>query len=209
MFITFEGIEGSGKTTQLKHTYDYLKNRGHQCVMTREPGGTPIGKKIRAILLDRESKMMDPTAELLLYMADRAQHLSEMIRPWLKKGAIVLCDRYADATLVYQGYARGISRELIIGMHQSVLASLTPDLTFLFDLPTEKGLSRAWKQINSGSRKMDETRFEEEKISFHEKIRAGYLDVAKANPERFRIINALNSETQVRSEIIQALSARI
>jgi len=206
MFITLEGIEGSGKTTQIRHIAEFLEREGRECVITREPGGTAIGKKIRAILLDPESKEMAPLTELLLYTADRAQHIMEVVNPALSEGKTILCDRYFDATLVYQGYARGIEIGLINRLHRLILKDLKPDVTLLLDLPPEIGLSRAWKQIKSGTRAGVETRFEEETLSFHEKVRAGYLELSRLEPERFRVIDASKDEDQVRVDILKALS---
>jgi len=209
MFISFEGIEGSGKTTQAKHTVRFLQDKGHDCVITREPGGTRIGEKIRAILLDPLSKDMDPLTELLLYTADRAQHIKEYILPLLSDGKIVLCDRYYDATMAYQGFARGLDIGLIEKIHKLLFENLKPDITLLLDLPPETGLERAWKQINNGNRISQETRFEEERISFHKKVRAGYLELSRLEPERFRIIDASKDEHEVREEIIKILDAEI
>ena len=209
MFISFEGIEGSGKTTHVKHTVRFLKDKGHDCVITREPGGTRIGEKIRAILLDPMSKDMDPLAELLLYTADRAQHIKEYILPLLSDGKMVLCDRYYDATMAYQGFARGLDIGLIEKMHKLLFENLKPDITLLLDLPPEIGLARAWKQIETGTRTGEETRFEEETLSFHKKVRSGYLELARLEPERFRIIDASKDEHGVREEIIKILDAEI
>jgi len=209
MFISFEGIEGSGKTTHVKHTVRFLKDKGHDCVITREPGGTRIGEKIRAILLDPLSKDMDPLTEFLLYMADRAQHIKECILPLLSDGKMVLCDRYYDATMAYQGFARGLDIGLIEKMHKLLFENLKPDITLLLDLPPEIGLARAWKQINNGNRVSEETRFEEERLSFHRRVRAGYLELAGLEPERFRIIDASKDEHGVREEIIKILAAEI
>ncbi|MDF1594005.1 MAG: dTMP kinase [Desulfobacterales bacterium] len=206
MFITFEGIEGSGKTTQVKHVAGFLRKKGHECVITREPGGTPIGQKIRAILLDPASKGMSPLAELLLYTADRVQHVKELLGPSLAAGKTVLCDRYFDATLVYQGYARGLDVELIEQLHKLLLAGLRPDITFLLDLPPETGLSRAWAQINNGNRTGRESRFEKEALSFHEKVRSGYLTLARKEPERFRIIDAGRDVDDVQQEILKVFA---
>ena len=205
MFITFEGIEGSGKTTQIRHALEYLKQRGKDCIVTREPGGTVTGRKIRAILLDPEGKGMDPSTELLLYMADRAEHVNKVIKPSLSAGKTVLCDRYFDATVVYQGYARGLDIDLLIRMHKLILNDLKPDITFLLDLPPEAGLSRAWKQIEEGERAGIETRFEKEAIAFHEKVREGYLELARQEPGRFIVIDAMKDEDNVRQDIIKAL----
>jgi len=209
MFISFEGIEGSGKTTQAKHTVRFLQDKGHGCVITREPGGTRIGEKIRAILLDPLSNGMDPMTELLLYMADRAQHIKEYILPLLSDGKIVLCDRYYDATMAYQGFARGLDIGLIENIHKLLFENLKPDITLLLDLPAEIGLARAWKQINNGNRISQETRFEEERLSFHKRVRAGYLELSRLEPERFRVIDASRDEHEVREEIIKILDAEI
>ena len=209
MFISFEGIEGSGKTTQAKHTVRFLQDKGHDCVITREPGGTRIGEKIRAILLDPLSKDMDPLTELLLYTADRAQHIKEYILPLLSDGKMVLCDRYYDATMAYQGFARGLDIGLIEKIHKLLFDNLKPDITLLLDLPPEIGLERAWKQINNGNRTSEETRFEEERLSFHKKVRAGYLELSRLEPERFRIIDASKDEHEVREEIIHILASEI
>jgi dTMP kinase len=131
MFITFEGIEGSGKTTQLKYIQAYFKSRGQECIVTREPGGTEIGKKIRSILLDPASKNICPVSELFLYMADRAQHVKELVIPAISTGKTVLCDRFFDATVVYQGYARGLDVKQIHRLHELVLEGLKPDVTIL------------------------------------------------------------------------------
>lgn len=205
MFITFEGIEGSGKTTQIKRIFEFLQSSGHDCITTREPGGTNIGRQIRTILLDPESKAMDPLAELLLYTADRVQHAKEILKPSLALGKIILCDRYFDATVVYQGYARGLDIEVIHNLHQLMTKGLKPDLTFLLDLSPEEGLSRAWGQIDNGSRVGKETRFEEEAVAFHQKVRAGYLELARKEPARFRIIDASRNEQRVQQAIIKAL----
>ena len=184
MFITLEGIEGSGKTTQIGHMVEFLESAGYDCVATREPGGTRIGKKIRALLLDPESHDMDPLAELLLYTADRAQHVKQFVLPQLAAGKTVLCDRYYDATVVYQGFARGLDIGLIHSLHKLILKDLKPDITILLDLAPDEGLSRAWKQINNGSRTGVESRFEKETLSFHEKVRSGYLELSRLEPER-------------------------
>jgi dTMP kinase len=209
MFITFEGIEGSGKTTHIRNIVGFLQGKGHDCVVTREPGGTCTGEKIRAILLDPLSKDMDPLTELLLYTADRAQHVRECILPLLAAGKTVLCDRYFDATMAYQGFARGIAIGLIEKIHCLLFEDLKPDLTILLDLPPEIGLARAWKQINKGARTGEETRFEEETLSFHKKVRSGYLEIARLEPERFRIIDASGKEQDVQEEIIKTLTRAI
>jgi len=152
---------------------------------------------------------MDPMAELLLYMADRAQHIREVVTPRLESGQLVLCDRYYDATLVYQGYARGIDIEIIQSLHRMILEDLKPHITILLDLEPQIGLDRAWKEIDSGTRTGRETRFEKEALRFHEKVRAGYLTLAQHEPHRFHVVNASQSERQVRESIISILDAKI
>ena len=205
MFITFEGIEGAGKTTQIKRLHAFLIKKGYDSIITREPGGTKIGGHIRAILLDPKNSDMKPLTELLLYSADRAQHINEIIKPALNKNKIILCDRYFDATMVYQGVTRGINTELVKKLHEIIFNNLKPDITFLLDLSPELGLKRAWKDINNGSRQNNETRFENENFDFHEKIRAGYLELAYNEPERFRIIDASKDQDRIYQDIIDFL----
>jgi dTMP kinase len=207
MFITLEGIEGSGKTTQINRLVEFLEDRGIECVTTRQPGGTLIGKNIRSILLDPANSALEPLAELLLYMADRAQHLNELIRPALQSGKTVVCDRYFDATRVYQGFARGLSIELIGQLHQLLFDDLKPDVTLLLDLSPQVGLKRAWQQLNNGQRSGDESRFEAEAVAFHEKVRAGYLELARLEPDRFRIIDADQTQDQVFAAMRKVVSS--
>jgi len=207
MFITLEGIEGSGKTTQISRLVEFLEDRGIECVTTRQPGGTLIGKNIRSILLDPANSALEPLAELLLYMADRAQHINELIRPALQNGKTVVCDRYFDATLVYQGFARGLSIELIGQLHQLLFDDLKPDVTLLLDLSPQVGLKRAWQQLNNGQRSGDESRFEAEAVAFHEKVRTGYLELARLEPDRFRIIDAAQTQDQVFAAMKKVVSS--
>jgi dTMP kinase len=206
MFITFEGGEGAGKTLQARAAAEYLRSRGREVVETREPGSTPVGGRIRAILLDPEVADLDFRAELLLYMADRAQHIHTVIRPALDAGRIVLCDRYLDATLAYQGHARGLDIGLIEDLHRRVLDDLQPDATLLLDLPPEQGLERAWSAVSDGGRDTAETRFETEAIAFHRRVREGYLDLARRFPGRFRVIDAQPDEPRVREAVQRALN---
>jgi len=209
MFITIEGIEGSGKTSQIKHIADFLKDHGLDYVITREPGGTITGKKIRSILLDPENKDIDPIAELLLYNADRVHHINKIIRPSLSKGKIIICDRYFDSTIAYQGYARGLNISLIKQLHELVAENLKPDITFLLDLKPKIGLERVWKQVKNGERSFIETRFEKEVLSFHEKVRKGFLAMAEFEPDRFKIIDASQNITNVKKIIIKILKTII
>lgn len=204
-FITFEGIEGSGKSTQIRILADYLKLRGHEVVSSREPGGTPIGEKIRQVLLTPESKNMQPVTELFLYAAGRCQHVQEVIKPAKMAGKIVLCDRYADATTAYQGAARNIDAKLLKAIHQLATDNLKPDLTVLLDCPVELGLRRIEERQPAipGLGGLD--RFEQEKIEFHEQVRQGYLKIAKAEPKRVRVIDALGDIHTVHEKIVEAV----
>jgi len=205
MFITLEGGEGAGKTTQILHLAGFLTERGLKCILTREPGGTDLGKKIRALLLNPDNAGMAPETELLLYMADRAEHIRTVIRPALAEGKTVLCDRFFDATLVYQGAARGLSPEWTAQLHALVFAGLTPDLTLLLDLPPEVGLARARRQLEKGARSAQESRFEDEALAFHQRVRDGYLELARRQSDRFRVIDAAQDETRVREDIRSAV----
>lgn len=205
MFITLEGIEGSGKTSQISRLIDYFSARRIATLVTREPGGTPVGQIIRSILLDPQHKELSPTAELLLYMADRAQHIDTTIKPALQRGQTVICDRYADATVAYQGYARGLTPDLMHQLHRLLFGDLKPDLTLLLDVDARIGLARAWNQLDSGARSRREGRFEEEDLAFHERVRSGYLELARLEPGRFKIIDAARGEDAVWEDIRHVL----
>lgn len=209
MLITLEGIEGSGKSTQMKRIAAHLKNKGRRCVLTREPGDTAIGKKIRAILLDPENGALTSLSELFLYAADRAQHLGERVLPSLAAGDIVVSDRFFDATTAYQGHARGLDLAVIEKIHDMVLKGLRPDVTLLLDLPPEVGLRRALSAIEAGDRTVSESRFEQEAMAFHEKVRKGYLALAAAEPNRFVVIDATASVDEVTEEILATIDARL
>ncbi len=206
MFITLEGIEGSGKTTQMTAIKNYLETAGHGVVVTREPGATAIGQRIRSIVLDPESHGMSPLCELLLYGADRAQHLSQVVVPALDAGNIVLCDRFADATRAYQGFARGLDMALINAIHDMVVGTLTPDLTILFDLPPEIGLKRTFTALEDGQREVRESRFEKEALAFHAAVRSGYLALAQEEKQRFLVVDASQNPHDVLSQIKQGLA---
>jgi dTMP kinase len=178
-------------------------------VVTREPGGTDIGQKIRSILLNPNSREMEALTELFLYEADRAEHVQKIIAPALSAGKTVLCDRFCDATVVYQGYARGLDLEEIRRIHRFILGNLRPDLTILLDLPPEIGLARAWAQIDKGDRTGAESRFEKEALDFHRKIRAGYLDLARHESERFCIVDAERDAAAVCRDIETAIERLI
>ena len=206
-FITFEGGEGSGKTTQIKLTADWLRERGIPILSTVEPGGTPLGRKIREILLNRGSWAIGAEAELLLFAAARAQHVREAILPALERGQWVLCDRFADATMAYQGFGRGLDADFIRTLNAFSAQALKPEMTLLFDLPVESGLARAKKRASGVRPEAAEDRFEQEERAFHGRIREGYLSLAAAEPERFRIIDGAGSVETVHREVCCCLEA--
>ena len=193
--ITFEGVEGAGKTTLAQHLADWLRAQGVSVRLTREPGGSPLGEHLRPLLLHEP---LDAWAELFLFLADRRQHTLQVILPALEQGAWVLCDRYADSTLVYQGYGRGLDTELIRRLNAIATDNLTPDLTVLIDLPVEDALARA----NAPNR------FEAETLAFHERIRAGYLQLAHAEPRRFLVLDGRQPLETLKASLEQAIQER-
>jgi len=193
-FITLEGSEGSGKSTNLAYIHQKLHQSGIDVVLTREPGGTPLGEQIRELLLDHRQQAMASDTELLLMFAARSQHLNELILPALEQGKWVLCDRFTDATYAYQGAGRGISEERIATLEQWVQGELRPDLTFFLDLPVDQGLARA------GERSTPD-RFEREKIDFFERVRQGYLSQAVREPQRYRVVDASVALEQVQAQL--------
>lgn len=205
LFITFEGIEGCGKTTQIRLLEDFLKLRSHDTILTREPGGTRIGDQIRKILLSVENRGMFPVTELFLYAAARSQHVEEVIAPALKDGKIVLCDRFADATTAYQGAARRIERNFLTQVHNIAANGLKPDLTILLDLPAEIGLKRAWERNERERLTGKEDRFEQEAVDFHERVRDGYLEIAREEPFRVKVFNALEPIDAVHQKVVQEI----
>ncbi len=205
-FITFEGGDGTGKTTQLKALESHLTARGKSCIITREPGATSLGQLIRRVLLEVGDQPLAAPTELFLYLADRAQHIQEVIRPAIERGTIVLCDRHTDSTLAYQGYGRGIDLDLLRRLNAMANQGITPDLTLLFDCPVEMGLARTnRRQSESAGGETREDRFEREKIEFHERVRAGFLELARAEPKRFSIIDASRPAAEVSKEIIRVV----
>lgn len=209
LFITFEGIEGCGKTTQLQMAGNYLANRSLPFITTAEPGGTPLGGKIRDILLNRGPYALCAETELLLFCAARSQHVQEVIEPALAAGKIVLCDRFSDATMVYQGYGRGLDVDFIRTLTDFSAKDLRPELTLLFDLPVEVGLTRAFDRISRNQDRPSEDRFEREALTFHEKIREGYRLLAEREPERFRVIDATQAIPDIHLEVCRALETLI
>lgn len=200
MFITFEGIEGCGKSTQAKRLVNRLRELAVPLVFTLEPGGTSVGQKIRRILLDSRNQHLSPLTELLLYAADRAQHVEEVIKPALEQDKWVLCDRFFDATTVYQGYARGLDMKLIVTLNEKASPGIRPDITFLIDCAVEIGLERALKR-NKIQFQEGQDRFEREKKDFHEAVREGYLAMAMEDRERFVVVDGTLKEDEL-EEII-------
>lgn len=199
LFITFEGTDGTGKTTQIQRLSADLRRDGYDVCLTREPGGTSISEQIRDMLLNPDHSEMAATTELLLYAASRAQHVSEVIKPALKAGKIVISSRFADATVVYQGYGRGLDLERINRLNRIATDGVMPDVTFVLDLPVEIGLQRVQKRRGG----LD--RLEREKIEFHRRLREGYQIIAKQEPQRLKIIDAQVSLEQVYVQIQQAI----
>ncbi len=204
-FISFEGGEGSGKSTQWQRLAQALEARGLPVLATREPGGTPAGAAIRRLLLTPEGTALDPLAELLLYAADRAHHVQQVLLPALQEGKWVLCDRYQDSTTVYQGLVRGIPADRIQALAQWTTEGLQPHLTFLLDLPPEIGLQRSKSRL--AAEKSGEDRFEQEAIEFHQKVRAGFLKLAQQEPKRFVILDATQDMTTLHQKILQRVEA--
>lgn len=200
MFITFEGGEGSGKSTAIKHLVNFLKENGYEVVLTREPGGTPISEEIRKVILAKQNTDMDPWTEALLYAAARRQHVVEKILPALKKHQIVLSDRYLDSSLAYQGGARELGIDEVLKINEVATGGLLPDLTILFDLDPNNGLKRI-----ADNERREVNRLDLEKISFHQKVRASFLELAKRYPERYVIIDASKNENEVYEEVLSAI----
>lgn len=201
-FITFEGIEGCGKSTQIKLLYEHLCSKGYRVSLTREPGGTDIGKKVRQILLDPENVGISPIAELLLYNVDRVQHIEEVIRPAIAGGEVILSDRYSDSTMAYQCAARRLEKSMLEAVDEIATNGLRPDLTILLDLPANKGLARAKDRSV-----LD--RFEREALEFHDRVRRGYLDIATAEPNRVVVVDALKSIDEIHKEIKKTVIKRL
>lgn len=201
-FITLEGGDGSGKTTHLRAVREQVESRGYSCVVTREPGGTALGTTIRQVLLGADIEPLASRAELFLYLADRAQHVSRVIVSALESGKIVLCDRYTDSTIAYQGYGRGIPLDLLRQLNAVADGGVRPDLTLLLDCPVETGLRRsADRRLQTASGRGPEDRFERETVEFHERVRAGFLEMARSEPARFRVIDAARPTADVAHEI--------
>lgn len=198
LFITVEGPDGSGKTTQIKALEAYFKQKGYDVVITREPGGTKISEKIREIILDKENKEMDSITEALLYAASRAQHVTEVIKPAVDNGKIVICDRFMDSSIVYQGIGRKLGIRLIENMNKIAVKNYMPDITFLFKLQPEVGIERKANQGNKD-------RLESENLAFHERVFEGYMMLEKLYPHRIKAIDANKSIEEIHQEMINAI----
>ena len=203
LFVSFEGIEGCGKTTQISKLSSALTARGIAHTVTREPGGTAVGEVVRRILLNSETIHLTPASELLLFYASRSQNIAEKIRPALERGDVVICDRFFDASLAYQGYGRGLPLDFIDGLTGLVCGRNTPEITILLDIETEAGLARA-RERNSAQGE-DEGRFETEELNFYERVRQGYLELAERNPQRIRVVPAGGTVDEVQSAIRRVL----
>jgi dTMP kinase len=201
MFITFEGIEGSGKGTILGLCCAHLAAQGRKVLQTREPGGSSLGSSLRDILLNAGNRSITPEAELFLYLADRAQHVAEVIRPALRAGSAVVSDRYADSTIVYQGYGRGLEIEELFRCNNLAVKGLWPDLTLVLDLDVETSLQRAVNRNRKLGLSVKEGRFEAESLDFHTRIRAGYRNWATRNPERIKLVDATGNPQEVFARI--------
>lgn len=190
LFITLEGIEGCGKSTQARLLGEYLRSQGHVTVETREPGGTPLAEKIRSAMLDRADEPVAAETEAFLIFAARRQHVAQVIEPALARGAIVLCDRFSDSTLAYQGYARGLNVAMLERLNRLASHAMTPDLTLLFDLPVATGLARRRSAAETN-------RLDRESLRFHQKVRVGFLDLAKHHPKRMKVVPSRASKETV------------
>lgn len=202
LFVTFEGIEGCGKTTQAELLRVNLEKENHRVVFTREPGGTEVGEKIRDVLLDNRIKGMEPLTELFLYLASRAQNVQKLIRPALRDGAIVVCDRFADASLAYQGAGREIGISCVARLNEAATLGLVPDYTVLLDLPVELGLKRISARTG---KKQKQDRIEQEQIDFHIRVREAYLVIARESSGRIEVFDATRSKEELAEEILNSV----
>lgn len=207
-FIVVEGIEGSGKSTQLRMLAARIRDAGTSVVVTREPGGTALADKVRAILLDPHEEGMDPIAELFLYSASRRQHVVEVVRPTLEAGVLLLSDRYSDATIAYQGYGRGLSLEMLERVTEWATEAIHPDLTIIYDLEEGVGIERA-RARNESQGMHRESRLEAEDLQFHRRVREGYLALAKSAPDRYAVVDASGTPDEVYERTVQTLELRI
>jgi dTMP kinase len=211
LFITFEGLDGSGKTTQINHLAAWLKKRGHATVITRQPGGTATGDRIRALVLDSRSKGLTPLCEMALMFADRAQAIAEVIKPALAEGKIVLCDRFTDSTEAYQGGGRELGSEIVLELHRLICSDLQPDLTLLLLPSLEPSLARARQRNQHTAKKSsgDENRFEQEQEAFYRRVWQQYLKIAAREPARVVLIEGDLSIEEVHERVVAAVAERL
>src|SRR3984893_16789261 len=213
-FITFEGLDGTGKSTQQRRLAAALRTAGHTVVETREPGGTPSGEKIRKVLLDSATSGLSPLAEMALMFASRAQHIAEVIEPALAHGSVVLCDRFTDSTEAYQGSGRKLGSDPVLELHRVLCGDLQPDLTILLDSDATSVVSRARRRNKRASRRAghghaDENRFEQETRTFFARVREGYLAIAVREPQRVVLVDASGTPSQTHGQIMQVVSRRL
>ncbi len=199
LFISFEGGEGAGKSTQVKNLASYFQSKNIPYVCTREPGGTNGAEDIRQLLVTGDASRWDDKTELLLMLAARANHLHDLIIPALKNGEYVICDRFFDSTLAYQGYGRGMEKNTICSLHEQLFHNIQPDITFILDLPAENGLDRAKKRLVKSNN--NEDRFESNDLGFHHRVRKGFLAIARNNPNRCHILNGLENSDDIFAKI--------
>lgn len=200
LFITLEGPDGSGKSTQIQLLYRYLEKQGHSVLLSREPGGTPIGEQIRAVLHDVKNTAMLPNTEILLYSASRAQHVGQVIRPALERGELVLCDRYAESTMAYQGWGHGLDIELLRIITVFATGDLRPDLVIYLDIDVEEGLRRKLDAFESGTAEWN--RMDQKAQAFHERVRQGYLMMASQEPEKWLVLDGTHSMAVIHQKIV-------
>ncbi len=202
LFITFEGVEGAGKSTQLRRLGDALKQAGIDVVRTREPGGSPAAEEIRTMLVSGEPQRWSPETELLLHCAARMEHVASVVNPALARGAWVVCDRFHDSTVAYQGYGHGLGTVIVDELHQILFGAFQPDLTIIFDLPVEVGLERTQDRVGG------EDRYERMDMEFHERLRHGFLNIAERNSGRCAVLDAARDEDIVYRDVITCVNAR-
>lgn len=208
MFLTFEGMEGCGKSTQCKKLIEHYIRQGHDVLHTMEPGGSRLGKDLRRILLDLKNTDISPTSELFLYLADRAQHVGTVIGPAIENGRTVICDRFADSTVVYQGFGRGLDTALLHQLNDVAVQGLWPDLTILLDIDPKVGLTRALDRNERENKAASEGRFEAENMAFHTRIRQGYLEWAAMHRNRFVVVDASRPVDDVFAAILRGLEEK-
>lgn len=207
LFITFEGLEGAGKSTQARRLVEHLRGEGYPAVLTREPGGTPLGEAIRRILADPDHGEMDELTEVLLFAAARRQHVQQVIRPHLQEGAVVVCDRFSDATLAYQGFGRGVHLTLIRELDETITWGVRPDLTFYLDIDPYQSLSRVRERYRESDQPPD--RLERLQVSFFERVREGYLEIVREEPSRVRMLDAQSPPEEVHRRIVDTVMREV